>query len=196
MPFSGWNKSTGLGQLGNTSLHTQDYICLQNNLMTPGNSLGISDTSTGLAFRVDIINGQVNWWTGISWVIPVYIQVVTRWATVPDKKLHRIDLIHKSHNATVPYSTMHHSEQKCAHFCSEWCIVGYETSELWDLWGWSIPIYYTCMNVREGFFFPLIEMISISWKAAYACNKITPRYTFPGGHSMKMSQNHVSSFYR
>ena len=28
---------------------------------------------------------------------------------------------------------MHHSEQKCAHFCSEWCIVGYETGALWDL---------------------------------------------------------------
>ena len=25
---------------------------------------------------------------------------------------------------------MHHSEQKCAHFCSEWCIVGYETGAI------------------------------------------------------------------
>ena len=36
-----------------------------------------------------------------------------------------IDLILKSHNASVPYPRMQHSEQKCAHFCSEWCIVGY-----------------------------------------------------------------------
>ena len=36
-----------------------------------------------------------------------------------------IDLIHKSQNATVPYPSMLHSEQKCAHFCSEWGIVGY-----------------------------------------------------------------------
>ena len=35
------------------------------------------------------------------------------------------DLIHKSHNAPVPYPTMHHSEQKCVHFYSEWCIAGY-----------------------------------------------------------------------
>ena len=35
---------------------------------------------------------------------------------------------------------MHHSEQKCAHF-SEWCIVGYERSALWDLWIWSIYLY-------------------------------------------------------
>ena len=27
---------------------------------------------------------------------------------------------------------MHHSEQKCAHFCSEWSIVGYGTGALWD----------------------------------------------------------------
>ena len=35
-----------------------------------------------------------------------------------------IELIHKTQNAPVPYSTMFHSEQKCAHFCSGWSIVG------------------------------------------------------------------------
>ena len=39
----------------------------------------------------------------------------------------------KSHNEPVPYPTIHHSEQRCAHFCSEWCIVGYVTGVLWDL---------------------------------------------------------------
>ena len=43
---------------------------------------------------------------------------------------------HKSHNAPVPYPTIHHSE--CAHFCSEWCIVGYGTGALLDLWIRSI----------------------------------------------------------
>ena len=37
-----------------------------------------------------------------------------------------IDLFHKSHNVTVPYPTMHHQEQKCAHICSEWCMVDME----------------------------------------------------------------------
>ena len=37
------------------------------------------------------------------------------------------DLIHKFHNAPVPYPTMHHSKNKCEHFCSEWCIMGYRT---------------------------------------------------------------------
>ena len=49
-----------------------------------------------------------------------------------------MDLSYKSHNAPVPYPTMHHSEQKCEHFCSEWRIVGHETGALWDLWDWSI----------------------------------------------------------
>ena len=34
---------------------------------------------------------------------------------------------HKSHNAPVPYLTMQHSEQKCAHFCSECCC------GIWDM---------------------------------------------------------------
>ena len=49
------------------------------------------------------------------------------------------DLIHKSQNAPAPYPTMLHSEQKCAHFCSEWSIVGYGTGAFWDIWTWSTP---------------------------------------------------------
>ena len=49
-----------------------------------------------------------------------------------------IDQFHKSHNALIPYPTIHDSEQKCAHFSSEWCIVGYVTGALWDLWDWFI----------------------------------------------------------
>ena len=45
-----------------------------------------------------------------------------------------IDRSHRSHSAIVPYPTMH----QCAHFCSEWCIVGYGTGALWDLWIWFI----------------------------------------------------------
>ena len=45
-----------------------------------------------------------------------------------------------SHNAPVSYPTIHHSEQKCAHFCSEWCIVGYGTGALWELGDWSVAL--------------------------------------------------------
>ena len=48
-----------------------------------------------------------------------------------------IVLIHKFQNASLPYPTMQHSEQKCAHFCSECCIMGYELRDLWD---WSIVL--------------------------------------------------------
>ena len=53
-----------------------------------------------------------------------------------------IDQIHKSKNAPVPYPTMHHSEQKCAHFYSKWCIVGYGTGAFWDLWDQSISLKF------------------------------------------------------
>ena len=33
----------------------------------------------------------------------------------------------------VPYPRMLRSEQKCAHFCSEWSIVGYGAGAFWDL---------------------------------------------------------------
>ena len=37
---------------------------------------------------------------------------------------------------------MLHSEQKCAHFCSEWSIVGYGIGAFWNLWNWSIENVY------------------------------------------------------
>ena len=49
-----------------------------------------------------------------------------------------IDLIHKSQNAPVTYVTMFHSNQKCAHSCTEWSIVGYRTGAFCDWWNWSI----------------------------------------------------------
>ena len=48
------------------------------------------------------------------------------------------ELIKQSQNAPVPYPTMPHSEQKCAHFCSEWNVVRYVTGADWALWNWSI----------------------------------------------------------
>ena len=38
--------------------------------------------------------------------------------------------IYKSQNAPGPYPTIHHSEQKCAHFCSELCTVGYRANAI------------------------------------------------------------------
>ena len=50
--------------------------------------------------------------------------------------------LHKSHNAPVPYPTMHHFvTEMCTqvHICvTKWCIVGYLSDALWDLWDGSI----------------------------------------------------------
>ena len=51
-----------------------------------------------------------------------------------------IDQFRRSQNAPVPYLTMLHAEQKCAHFCSEWSIVGYGAGAFWDLWIRSISL--------------------------------------------------------
>ena len=57
------------------------------------------------------------------------------------KRIHtRTDQIHTSHNASVSFSTMHHSDQKCVLFCSDWCAVGNGSGVLWDVWIWSIVI--------------------------------------------------------
>ena len=40
---------------------------------------------------------------------------------------------------TCPISTMHHSEQKSAHFCSEWCIGKYIL--------WEIPTYWNLLAI-------------------------------------------------
>ena len=52
-----------------------------------------------------------------------------------------IGICHKSHNTPVPYQTMHHSEQKCAHLFSEKWIVGYGTGKLFDWCIRSIRIH-------------------------------------------------------
>ena len=70
-----------------------------------------------------------------------FIQVWSGVGQFTNKFSLTIDLIHKSQNAPVPYPTMPHSEQKCAHFCSEWSIVGYGTDAFWDLWNWSFEMW-------------------------------------------------------
>ena len=71
-----------------------------------------------------------NWWISES------VYIFTNMQLIAYKMA--IDLIHKSQNAIVPYPTMHQSEQKCAHFCSECSIVGYRTGAVCDLWIRSI----------------------------------------------------------
>ena len=56
---------------------------------------------------------------------------------------------HKSQNAPVPYPIMHHSEQKCAHFCSEWNIMRFGTGVCWDLWIRSISTLHNMLALHR-----------------------------------------------
>ena len=76
------------------------------------------------------------------WIHSIYLPIFFRVASLAI--VHTINPIHKSHNAPVPYPTMHQclipqcTISQCTHFCSGWCIVGYGTSALWDLLNLSI----------------------------------------------------------
>ena len=75
-----------------------------------------------------------------KWLRPTMVQAVLR----------SIDPIHKSQNAPDPYPIMVHSEQKRAHFCSEWSIVGYGTGAFWDSWDHDdrSPLCYTGLGTK------------------------------------------------
>ena len=68
-----------------------------------------------------------------------------------------IDPSHKSQNASVPYPTMQHFVTEmctCVHISvTKWCIVGYLSDALWDLWNGSITILPTlwciCNNLLQ-----------------------------------------------
>ena len=73
-----------------------------------------------------------------DWKIKSVFVVIIIYTCLCFDNVRNIDQFHKSQNASIPYPTMLHSEQKCAHFCTEWSIVGYGTGAFWDLWIRSI----------------------------------------------------------
>ena len=73
-------------------------------------------------------------------ILHFYVCQLT-WITNPRMHLFHISecsIQNRNVHAPVPYPRMLHSEQKCAHFCSEWRILGYGTGAFWDLWNWFI----------------------------------------------------------
>ena len=65
---------------------------------------------------------------------------------------------HKSHNAPAPYPTIHHSEQTCTQFCSEWCMEEYGTGALWDLFLLWV-VYYGIWDMSIVGFLRLAEVL-------------------------------------
>ena len=68
----------------------------------------------------------------LSWNVVTHWSVFMSQANVLVLRLFAMHHSHKFNNTPVPNPTIHHSEQKCAHFCSEWCIVWYGTGALWE----------------------------------------------------------------
>ena len=89
---------------------------------------------------------------------------------------HRVDLLHKSHNAPVPYPTMHHFVTEmctCVHISvTKWCIAGYLSNALWDLWDGSLGML--------GLPFP-------SWHWA-----MSTAATRPAGHSHSLVTHRIT----
>ena len=89
-----------------------------------------------------------------------------------------IDQFNKSHNAPAIYPTIHHSEQKCAHFCSEWRFVGYGTGASWDLWDWSNapiwshPMTFVLHSSAGGRFKKTYELLNLRALKISPVNKI------------------------
>ena len=80
-----------------------------------------------------------------------------------------INQFYKSHKARDPQPTMHHSEQKCEHKCSEWCIVGFGIGALWDLWDWSIYTPYPAASgVREIWCLDGFTLVNTVYPKKYA----------------------------
>ena len=69
-------------------------------------------------------------------------------------------------NTPVAYPTKHHSEQKCAHFCSVWCIVGYRTSAFWELWICSTRASYI---FEAPMTIGTLSLRSNSWRPSGTC---------------------------
>ena len=63
----------------------------------------------------------------------------------------QIDQSHKPHNASVPYPIMHHFVTEmctCVHISvTKWCILGYLSDALWNLWDGSIVCRQGCATL-------------------------------------------------
>ena len=61
------------------------------------------------------------------------------------------DQSHKSNDPPVTYATIYRSDQKCAHFCSDWCVVGKVHCGICELVLFSLKYVYwfPCMCFHE-----------------------------------------------
>ena len=77
--------------------------------------------------------------SGISVMCTIWTMAMKGcWKLIGIRGSHLTDLSCKSHNAPIIYPTMHHFVTEmctCVHISvTKWCIVGYISDALWDLW--------------------------------------------------------------
>ena len=95
----------------------------------------------------------------------------------------------------LSYPTMLHSEQKCAHFCSEWSIVGYGRGAFWDLWIRSSALVPMKQTLNEqvihfnGLYANMTVLLNKSHESTNNCDIILAM-------QIKTKQNHVHSLWQ
>ena len=135
---------------------------LQNNscINTPGYLRAVVNRKEMVYFfkglYIDILHRTTNYSDWLAWLPRIHrnwpngvFSQVGKVAEAGDEiYITWIDLLQKSHNAPVPYPTMHHFVTEmctCVHISvTNWCIVGYLLDALWDLWDGSIHVEYIC----------------------------------------------------
>ena len=83
------------------------------------------------------------WWAPLEWKCHDMISVEYHSAshclkTFSDTIKHTLNYYSRHQWIEIEFTNPQSTCPKFAYFCSEWCIVGRETSALWDLWEWSI----------------------------------------------------------
>ena len=81
---------------------------------------------------------------------------------------------------------MLHSEQTCAHFCSEWSIVGYGTSAFWDLRKWSIQIPFLVIVSKPNFTHATTVELSCRVEYEWEQNKLFTEFEIRWKSACKM----------
>ena len=64
---------------------------------------------------------------------------------------------------TCPISRNAPFRTEYTHFYSEWCIVGYGTGALWDLWDWSVAINTTIIKLTDCQLVRTLSFTNISY---------------------------------
>ena len=75
---------------------------------------------------------------------------------------------YKSHNASGKYPTVHHFViEHMHHSVTTWCIVGYGTNALWDLWWETDPIIMRTNKNSFITFLPVVVDLLLSCSASF-----------------------------